>query len=77
MNQQNISTCGLPFDTPEAMVRMFKAQRSGASPEFRRVLDGLIEKWEGWHGTTFRYLWLGGSVRIVNFDELKRMVVML
>lgn len=69
----------LPFNTPERMVAIFKAQRETASPEMRIVLDNLIEKWTGWHATTFRFLCCGGygGLKINNWDELYRECVLL
>jgi hypothetical protein len=69
----------LPADTPQRMVKIFKAQRDGASPEMRKVLDGLIAKWDGWHGTTFRFLHSDGygGVKIQNWSELHSMCVLI
>lgn len=70
---------GLPIDTPERMVAMFNSQLPSASPEMMIVLYGLISKWGGWHGATFRYLHThqNESHRVANWSELRRMCVLI
>lgn len=69
----------IPADTPERMIAMFKDQMNEASPELKAVLVGLVEKWSGWHGTTFRFLDSGGwgGVKVQNWDDLYRECVMV
>lgn len=68
----------LSLDTAERMVTHFKEGKKNASPKMEIVFDELIGKWQGWHGTTFRYLWLDGhGMRIQNFEKLKKEVIFL
>lgn len=61
------------------MVEIFRTQLESASPEMKIVLNGLIEKWGGWHASTFHFLHMNGygGLRISNWNELHKMCVLV